>query len=365
MEMTNAPLQLLQYGQTPRLNEALHHALQGVAYTRLTDIRAARPGPRSGPGLGRLLFAVAIDETGINLPLYEAMAALRASDNMLEGCVGGAIIDGEGELYTRSVGRELLQSANGCGCVFPGRPLTEATGLLRNFAVLAETQGVRPQEAYHGEARALVGRIMAYEKPRQRLRPRLLVLYASNKETSNTYALWEMVRRHIGDAAEIREIALRNGAVADCEGCAYTACLHMGEKGGCFYGGAMVEEVYPALPQSDAVILLCPNYNDAVDANIAACINRLTALYRAQRFYGKSLFGIVVSGYSGGDIVARQLISAMCVNKSFQLPPRFCMMETANDPGSIRNVPGIKARAEAFGEAMLRHLTEGAQWEHK
>ena len=27
----------------------------------------------------------------------------------------------------------------------------------------------------------------------------------------------------------------------------YTACLHFGEQGGCFYGGPMVDEVYPCL----------------------------------------------------------------------------------------------------------------------
>ena len=75
----------------------------------------------------------------------------------------------------------------------------------------------------------------------------------------------------------------------------------------------MVEDVYPAIRQADAVMLLCPNYNDAVSANLTAAINRLTALYRTTSFSDKALFGIVVSGYSGGDIVARQLVSALCM----------------------------------------------------
>ena len=79
----------------------------------------------------------------------------------------------------------------------------------------------------------------------------------------------------------------------------------------------MVQEVYPAVRRCDALVMLCANYNDALSANLTACVNRLTALFRQQRFYDKRLFGLVVSGYSGGDLLARQLISALNMNKSF------------------------------------------------
>ena len=54
--------------------------------------------------------------------------------------------------------------------------------------------------------------------------------------------------------------------------------------GKCFYGGAMVENIYPAVKWADAILLLCPNYNDALSANMTAFINRLTALFRTTRF---------------------------------------------------------------------------------
>ncbi len=85
--------------------------------------------------------------------------------------------------------------------------------------------------------------------------------------------------------------------------------------------------------RADGVVMLCPNYNDALSANLTAFINRLTALFRQTRFYDKALFALVVSGYSGSDLVARQLISAMNMNKSFYVPGRFALLETANDPG--------------------------------
>lgn len=90
----------------------------------------------------------------------------------------------------------------------------------------------------------------------------------------------------------------------------------------------MVEEVYPAVRSCDALVMICANYNDALAANLTACVNRLTALFRQTRFYDKRLFGLVVSGYSGGDLLARQLISALNMNKAFFLPPHFCLLET-------------------------------------
>ena len=42
----------------------------------------------------------------------------------------------------------------------------------------------------------------------------------------------------------------------------------------------------------------------------------------------------------GGDLVAEQAMGALCLNKSFLLPPRFCLLETANDPGEVLRLPG-------------------------
>ncbi len=343
----NARLQVLVAGEaSPRMKELLNSALQNVPHAYVQSLQALRPGA--------VLFAAAIGQTGINLPLYALIAEMRAA-NCLEHCVAGAIIDGESELFTKTVATQLLQSANMAGCLLPGKPLVEGTGSLKNFSVLAGIQNTDKWSAYVEAARELVLRVLNYKKPAL-ARPGLLVLHASNRKTSNTLMLWGLIRKHLEAAMDIQEIPLRNGTVADCEGCAYTTCLHLGEQGQCFYGGVMVEEVYPALQSCNALMLLCPNYNDAVDANITAFINRMTALFRATRFYNKSLFAIVVSGYSGGDIVARQLISGLNINKTFQLPPRFCMMETANAPGSVLQIEKIESKAEEFAGAIKKHL---------
>lgn len=118
----------------------------------------------------------------------------------------------------------------------------------------------------------------------------------------------------------------------------------------------MVENVYPAVRETDGILLLAPNYNDALSANLTAFINRLTALFRTTRFYDKKLFGIVVSGYSGSDLIAEQMIAALNMNKTFYLPGHFAMMETANHAGEAMKLPGIDRRMKQFAEVIRRNL---------
>lgn len=303
----------------------------------------------------RLLFALALDSGGINHGLTDLLAFLRTHPACLSGCVGGVLVDGGSDLYTKAAAREVVLAASLAGCAFPGRPLVEGTGTLQNFTVQAKNAACSLERAYCGAAGDLVERILDFAPPR-RARPSLLVLHASNHRTSNTLALWSRIRPRLEPFCDLTEIGLRNGTLEDCSGCPYTMCLHYGEQGDCFYGGVMVQEVYPAIRAADGVVLLCPNYNDALSANLTACINRLTALYRTTPFSDKAVFGVVVSGYSGGDLVASQLVSALCMNKGFWLPADFCILETANDAGTALALPGIDDRLAQFADGLLRQL---------
>jgi len=331
-----------------RLAETLSAALPG---------REIRPW-EAGQSLEdrRLLFAFSLPENGFNPNLSGLTAWLRDHPGALRGSVGGVAVDGAGDLYTKAAGRDLLLAASLAGCTFPGRPLVEATGDLRNFTVQARNAGCGLEAACRLAVSDLAGRVLGFAPPR-RERPRVLALHASSRATSNTLALWARVRERLEEAGcAVTELGLRNGTLEDCAGCAYTTCLHFGEQGGCFYGGVMVREVFPAIREADAVVLLCPNYNDALPANLTAAVNRLTALYRTTSFAGKAVFAIVVSGYSGGDIVASQVVSALCVNKGFWLPAGFCLLETANDAGAAMALPGIGDRLERFAGNMLAQI---------
>ena len=299
----------------------------------------------------RLLFAIALDGGGCNPAYYQMLSILRRGGGLLDDCIAGLVVTGVGELYTKDVARDLVLAANLAGCAFLGRPLVEATGSLRNFQVQAQIHGTDEPTAFRMAVAELVDRLAGWEglpPPR-----RVLALHASVRATSNTLALWELVKAGLPETAEVQELCLQNGALADCIGCSYTACLHFGQQGGCFYGGPMVDEVFPAVRECDALVMLCANYNDALAANLTAFVNRLTALFRQSRFYDKQLYGLIVSGYSGGDLIARQLISGLNMNKSFYLPPRFCMLETANEKGSLVKLPGIAQRGAAFAAHMM------------
>lgn len=329
-------------GADIRLDEILRFALEGRQTRTLR--RAEELTDLTGE---RLLFALPLGDTGTNIEYSRLLARLRREPELLKGCTAGLIVDGTSPLYTKSAAAELTLAANLAGCAFLGRPLVEGTGSLVNFKVQAKQLHTDLPGAYQAAARELADRLEKENFPKPE-KPELLVLHASNHHTSNTMALWSEVKARLGNAFIVTEIGLRNGTLSDCSGCPYTMCLHFGERGECFYGGVMQDEVYPAVRRCAGVVMLCPNYNDAMSANMTAFINRLTALFRQTRFYDKALFSIVVSGYSGGDIVARQLIAGMNMNKSFYLPSRFSMLETANDPGEALSLPGIGERLDDF-----------------
>ena len=340
-------LLLLTAGQSPRLQSVLHYALDRLPW------RSALPG-ESLRGR-KLVFAAALDRFGPGEDFCRLLRTLRASEDGLDGASAALLIDGAGEGGTKAAARALVLAANGAGCAFPGKPLVEGTGSLHNLDVLSRNMGLSQAETYRETARALLLRLSGFSPPKPE-RPRVLMLHASDHATSNTLALGGALRGRLEPDIAFEELSLRNGAVFDCRGCSYTVCSHYAKSQSCFYGGSIVDEVYPALMRAGALLLLLPNYNDSVSANIMAFINRLTSLQLFHDLGEKYLFAVVVSGYSGGDLVAQQALGALCLNKGFLLPPRFCLMETANDPGAALAAPGVAQRLDAFANRIREVL---------
>ena len=337
-----------------RLYNVLEKSLGGVRYRTVetlaefeaTDLRNKK-----------ILFAISLGESGVNLEWYQILKAIRLRSGCFQGSIGGVIVDGRSELYTKDAARHLVFSSNSSGCTFIGRPLVEGTKDLLNYNILAKNYESTNLEAYEAQVKDLVRRLKEFSSP-GKSNPKLLVLHAGNYAKSNSLVLWQMVEKELSNI-EIKEISLRNGEIYDCIGCPYNACLHYGEKSSCFYGGVIVEQVYPAMIECDGLMMVCANYNDALTANMSAFINRMTAPFRVNDFSNKMLFSIVVSGYSGGDLVAQQLISGINMNKSFILPSPFVLLETANDPASILKVADIQVKASNFGKTMKKYLTQG------
>lgn len=349
--------------ENSRLLKALREGLAGVRLQEVTEVsqleamtdESGRLAPEGWTGKHLALFAIDLGEYGVNLEYTRLLGWLRSHPKSLEGWTGGVTADADSDLYTKSAARELVFTANRAGCAFVGRPLVEGTKTLSNFAIVASNLGTDLYGAYVESIKLLVKEMARSQKPDKESKRELLVLHASSHKSSNTYAVWQGVKQYLTDIS-ITEIGLRNGTLADCSGCPYKMCLHFGERGSCFYGGVMVENVYPAVKKADGILLLAPNYNDALSANLTAFINRLTALFRTTRFYDKKLFGIVVSGYSGSDLIAEQMIAALNMNKTFYLPGHFAMLETANHPGEAMKLPGIEERMRQYAERIQNHL---------
>lgn len=301
----------------------------------------------------KILFAVELGDSGINTELYNMLQKIRLLGNCMENSIGSVLINTNSELFSRDTARKIIMCANMAGCMFPGRPLSEATGLLKNFNTRKKIEpDLSLDKICLEDSRNVVERLMNFNVGKVP-EPKILTLHASNYKTSNTLSLWKMVKSNL-TGCNISEIHIENGSVIDCKGCRYKACKHYSQNNNCFYGGVMVEEVYPAIINCDVLIMLCPNYNDSISANLSATINRLTALFRKVKFYDKYLYAVIVSGFSGSDIIAQQLISSLNINKTFILPPKFALMETANDLGEIKKVENIKEKAKGFAENIIK-----------
>ena len=296
-----------------------------------------------------ILFAVELGDSGINVELFKMLDIIyKSGKSFMENSIGGIIIHSNNELFTRSVARKIIFYCNSSGCTFPGRPIVEATGSFNNLISYKKLYDLPYEQIFLNSCKELLDGLIEFEFPRYP-NPNILVLHASNHKTSNTLLFWNMIKNGLSQY-DIKELHIENGSVKDCKACSFQACTHFGESNTCFYGGIMVEEIYPAILSCDVVIFICPNYNDAISANLTAVINRFTALFRLNDFDRKSIFSIIVSGHCGSDIIAEQLISAMNINKKFILPPYFALMETANDKGSILEVENIEQKAELFAE---------------
>ncbi|MDW7670376.1 MAG: NAD(P)H-dependent oxidoreductase [Bacillota bacterium] len=300
-----------------------------------------------------LVIAAQLDSLGLNLALLHMIQKLTSvNPKALQTATGFVIVQSANEWHTKTFASWLILVLNALGCRFMGHPVLEMTVGLNNLNQWEKTTGTPRGELILQLGQKSMSRFLSFTPERFQRQPRLSVLHASSRNTSNTLSLWNLVKRHLQDI-DIEEYHVANGTVMDCIGCPYHTCLYFGRQQSCFYGGDIIQELFPAIERSDGLMWICPNYNDSLSANLMAVINRLTALYRTQSFYEKKIFAVIVSGNSGSDAVARQLIDALCINKGFQLPPYFCLTATAYDPGSIYQVPAIEKRAADFAALIM------------
>ena len=145
-----------------RLDGILRQALAG------REVQVVRRAEElSGLEGRRLLLALALGDAGVNLEYVRMLARLRKEPELLRGCTGGLIVDGAGELYTKSAAAEAALALNRAGCALVGRPLVEATGSLVNFTVQAKNLGTDLTGAYRAAVQELADRVETGFFPRR------------------------------------------------------------------------------------------------------------------------------------------------------------------------------------------------------
>lgn len=338
---------ILPENPSPFLKEMIYEATIGINYKVIKNSKDL-------PSLQnkKIIFAMELPITGISNNLNSIFEKLfhRGNDS-LENSEAILLIHSKYKLFTKTTAQTIIFQSNILGCRFMGRPMVEATGNLDNFIASKKVYNKPLKEICLDSCKDLGHRFIEDDIYKVK-DSKILALHSSNRKTSNTLTLWDMVKDNLIEE-NITEINIGNGNILDCIGCPYKTCKHYGQQAKCFYGGLVVEEVYPAITEADTLVFICPNYNDMITANLVALINRLTALFRKTKFYNKTLFSIIVSGHSGSDALAKQLISSLNINKTFRLPPYSSFMATANDRGSIRKVPNIEENAKKFGENII------------
>ncbi len=329
-----------------------------VAYTRISNTEMlhdyADKNQENSPS--HYMFVADLDIFGIDLS-FSALIQRLMSDypSKFINSTGLLIVKSDNQWHTKTFSSWLMFNLNTLGCRFIGHPVIEMTKNLNNLNQWEKTTGLDRETLLHQLSHKTFDRFQKLETVSDHSKPKITVLHASSRSTSNTLSLWNMVKNHLNGCA-VEEYHVANGTIMDCIGCPYQTCLYFGRQQSCFYGGDIIKELFPAIEKSDSLLWVCPNYNDSLSANLMAVINRLTALYRTRSFYDKKMYAVIVSGNSGSDAVARQLIDALCINKGFQLPPHFCLTATAYDPGSIYHVPEIEKRAADFAALMENEL---------
>ena len=102
-------------GKTARLKAILKYSLEGYTWEEITTVSELECADLKGR---RILFAISLGKSGINLTWYTMMKYFRLHQDSLDGVVGGVILDGNCEFYTKSVGRNMVFTTNRAGCTF-------------------------------------------------------------------------------------------------------------------------------------------------------------------------------------------------------------------------------------------------------
>lgn len=295
------------------------------------------------------LLAFSLDDYGRDETLYHY---LRDHPEELTSGSANLLITSPSELYTKEFAKEIIHLLNLRGVEFTGHPMVEAIPGLQNMRKWANLLETDRLSALLDQVNKAGERLANYQPKKVE---KLLVLHANSRpERSNTMQFFREVEKNL--TIDYLDVEVLDEHVTDCAGCSYTTCGYFSSIQSCYFGGLFTEKILQLIDEAGALLLLAPNYNDALSAKMMAVVNRLSVLYRRGPFYDKYLFALIVSGNSGSDSVARQMIGAYNINKGFRLPAHFYQQAIANDPGEILTGKDLEQKAGQFARNLMKYI---------
>lgn len=315
--------------------------------------------------LNRLFFLITLDEMGLSHEahqfLTESWAAYEKGKKPFESTVAACIIQSPNAFHTKSFAKHFIFSMNRMGCQWIGHPVTEMLPHYANFKTWCKQMKESGEKVFQHLVKKQLEEFFSY-KLLELERPKILVLHAGDSNRSNTLMMWHAVEEKLSLKMsadyDIETLHVEDGKVRDCFGCTFETCTYHALDRNCFYGGFVVDSLYPAIEKADFIIWISPNYNDSVSAKLMAVVNRLTALYRHMSFKEKYILSVIVSANSGSDCVASQLIGALNINKGFRLPPHFAFFGQANAPREILENEDFNSDVDQYVQTMYELLNK-------
>lgn len=340
--------------------ECLYFGASGEFKLRIETIMSERHQPlhsfsahdKNEKELYKGLYVIHLDALGHNSEFYQWLLEKKNhSETYFDNSIIGIVVKSESEFFTKKFTSSIIFLMNQMGARFLGHPVVEFIKDYSNLKQWQLAEGLSIDDAVAYLVNKLLDKMLTYEVQHVK-NPKVLVLHAGTHEKSNTLALWRMVKEELS-YDQITEFHVEEGTAVDCYGCSFNTCIYYSLHKSCFFGGVLTEELLPLIEDSDVIVWICPNYNDALSAKLTAVINRLTVLYRRVSFKNKKIYSLVVSANSGSDSVASQLIDALVINKGFQLPPKFALTALASEEGSIYKVPSIEEEVKVFAKLFI------------
>lgn len=327
-------------GRLTAMIEAFSKAYEDIRYVSVSDMPALKKNDC-------ILFAWEADICGVDMHILELIrTAYRISPDYFFGAKAAILCYSESIYYTKSFSSQIAFLTSNMGLEFIGKPVAEATKDYTNYRNMQKLYDLPLELICHKVCQELGVRLKTYDIFQNNIPKRITAVHASRPQTSNTYALMQMVLDNVN--AEKKVFSLAEKRIMDCRGCDFNQCMAFANKDRCYYEDDTLTEVFSSMESSGVLTIACPNYNDSMPANYFAMINRMTYVYRTKSFLDKYLYAVIVSSNSGFDMVAMQIISAFCFNKGFRLPAYFALMQQANEPLSILKKEGLEKITQKY-----------------